>query len=387
MIAAYFQSPREPLAEFGGFAFGTLLNKNSEVARVRIDELLSNPTPQLLQLVGEAYARFDPKNVGYTTSDVRALNAVFASKDPTVLWYASRAVHQVAEYDKQLAVELVACVDLIAAGTSARDFLMWLGHEDTIPLGLIRDDQFERIVANLRGLEELNDHWIRTFLMYGMVRVPESVIQLVKDRICDSISSEDRWIKPLDDGIGHEHSLGLLEIERGTTYLAALLDWAAERVSKDGFLWRFGEALAGLCGKYGDTACGVFEAWITSGSTGHMMVLAEVLRHTYPDFIYDQDSFVHRILFAASAIGAQAAELLSSALYSAASTRGGATTPGEPFPHDVRMKEHAEKKLQTLSRMDPAYELFRWLLEDANRGIDWQRREKEAIDAEEEDAG
>ena len=118
-----------------------------------------------------------------------------------------------------------------------------------------------------------------------------------------------------------------------------------------------------------------------------MMVLAEVLRHTYPDFIYDQDSFVHRILFAASAIGAQAAELLSSALYSAASTRGGATTPGEPFPHDVRMKEHAEKKLQTLSRMDPAYELFRWLLEDANRGIDWQRREKEAIDAEEEDAG
>ena len=52
----------------------------------------------------------------------------------------------------------------------------------------------------------------------------------------------------------------------------------------------------------------------------------------------------------------------------------------------MKMKEHAEKKLQVLSRMDPAYELFRWLLEDANRGIEWQRREKEAMDAEEDEA-
>ena len=385
VVNAYFALPKRPLAQFGGFAFSTLLNKDSDAARERLDELLSNSTAELLQLVAEAYFRFNPKD-GYTASDARALQTVFTSNDSTVLCYAARTLNQVAKHDKLLAVDLVTRVDLLAAGQAARDFLMWLGHEESIPLDVIRDDQLECLVSKLRELQDLDDYWVRAFLNSAMRRVAQSVIQLVKDRICDSLSSDERWIKPLDDGIEHEHTLGLLDLERGTTFLAALLDWALLHADDQAFLSRFGEALAGLCGNYGSAATEVFEAWMTGGSIGHVKVASAVLRHTYPDFIYDQDGFVHQILYAASEIDAQATEMLCSALYSSAATRGGTTTPGEPFSHDVKMKEHAEKKLQVLSRMDPAYELFRWLLEDANRGIEWQRREKEAMDAEEDEA-
>lgn len=61
------------------------------------------------------------------------------------------------------------------------------------------------------------------------------------------------------------------------------------------------------------------------------------------------------------------------------------TIPGEPFPEDVRMEKHASEVLSTLSRWDPAYELYEGLLRSARSGIEWQRREKEAMDAEDDE--
>ena len=48
------------------------------------------------------------------------------------------------------------------------------------------------------------------------------------------------------------------------------------------------------------------------------------------------------------------------------------------------MESHASEVLSTLSRWDPAYELYDGLLRSARSGIEWQRREKEAMEAEEE---
>jgi hypothetical protein len=118
-------------------------------------------------------------------------------------------------------------------------------------------------------------------------------------------------------------------------------------------------------------------------STDLVFVLRAVFRKTRGTRLVVAISL--RILEAGSNIDIEAVQILCSALYLSASTRGGMTAPGEPFPHDVRMKEHAEKKLRLLSRLDPAYELFSWLLKDAESGIERQRREKDAIDAEEEE--
>jgi hypothetical protein len=63
------------------------------------------------------------------------------------------------------------------------------------------------------------------------------------------------------------------------------------------------------------------------------------------------------------------------------------TTPGELFPEDVRMESTVSEVLGTLSRWDPAYELNDGLLRSARSGTEWQRREKDAMDAEDEEYG
>lgn len=99
---------------------------------------------------------------------------------------------------------------------------------------------------------------------------------------------------------------------------------------------------------------------------------------TYPHFVRD-------VLNSAQAIGPEAVKKISSSLYAATISGVRSTTPGEPFPEDVRLEKHALTVLSTLSRLDPAFELFTGLLHSARGGIAMQQREKAAIDAEEEE--
>ena len=55
-----------------------------------------------------------------------------------------------ARNDKRLAIELITSVDVDCALRYARDFFMWIVHEDTIPFDMIHDDQLRRLVDGLR---------------------------------------------------------------------------------------------------------------------------------------------------------------------------------------------------------------------------------------------
>ncbi|MNR22698.1 hypothetical protein D3C85_1396670 [compost metagenome] len=58
--------------------------------------------------------------------------------------------------------------------------------------------------------------------------------------------------------------------------------------------------------------------------------------------------------------------------------------PGEPFPEDVRQEQHCVTMLQSLSRVEPAFELYDALLQSARDGIARQRKSKEALEVEDD---
>ncbi|HEX5140167.1 MAG TPA: hypothetical protein VFX19_04440, partial [Dehalococcoidia bacterium] len=80
-----------------------------------------------------------------------------------------------------------------------------------------------------------------------------------------------------------------------------------------------------------------------------------------------------------------AVQRIASSLHIATTSGVRSTTVGEPFPEDVRLEKHATEVLSKLSRWDPAYDLYAGLLRSAKSGIEWQRREREAMDAEDEE--
>jgi hypothetical protein len=111
----------------------------------------------------------------------------------------------------------------------------------------------------------------------------------------------------------------------------------------------------------------------------------KLLREAQPELIFSHPQFIHDVLNSAQTIGPDAVKRISSSLYAATCSGVRSTAPGEPFPEDVRLEKHASSVLSTVSRFDPAFELFAELLRTAKAGIASQQREKEAMAAEEEE--
>ncbi len=383
ILKHHHSGPTSPLNAYTGTALSVLLRGDAGASREDFYRQVE-ASPDALRLVAEAYARFEAMT-GYSEADLPLLRAIFSSKDPVVLQHAGHVALQVARRDKPLAVDLICSVDLVAAGRASHDLFMWLSHGDTIPREAIGNDQWRRLLANLEPIQELSDHWVREFLKNALRVVPDLVIELLKIRLERAAETDDWSFSPLSKSHGREQGLGLLEIAGGANYLQSLFDWALDHVEDSSTLWRFGNVVAGLYGKYDQELLDFLVAWISDGTDRHTLVVAAALHEAQNDIIFDYSQFVREILNSAQAIGPEAVKRLSSSLYAATNSGVRGTTPGEPFPEDLRLEKHALAMLSSLSRWDPAFDLYTQLLRSARAGIALQRREKEAMDAEEEE--
>ena len=381
ILRRYRSGQESPLNAYAGTAL-SIFFKDFEVSREPLQALAGSP--EGLRLVAEAYARFEPI-AGYTEADVSLLRAIFCSRDPKVLHYTGHVARQVARCDKSLAVSLTCSVDLVAAGSAQHDLFMWLSHRETIPRETLAEAQWRQLLTNLEPVDKLDDYWIREFLKNAVQVVPDLVIDFLKKRLQRVASTGDWSFSPLTKPFKEDESLGLLQISDSVKHLRSLLDWALEQANDSSTLHCFGDVVAGLCGKYDRLLLDQLVAWIAGGSDRHTHVVAAVLREAQNDIIFDHPDFVRDVLNAAQVIGREAVDRVSSALYTATSSGGRSTTPGEPFPEDVRLEKHVSVVLSTLSRWDPASDLYTKLLRSAKAGIAWQRQEKEAMDAEEEE--
>jgi transcriptional regulator with XRE-family HTH domain len=370
------------LGVHAGTALATLL-RTPETPRESL-RVLAETSSLGLRRVAEAYARFEPTG-GYTEADLSLLRTMFRSDDAVVLQYAIRVARQVARGDKSLAVSLACSVDLVAAGRALHELFMWLSHRDTIPRECIGDEQWKQLLANLEPVDKLDDYWIRRFLKDALNVVPDDLLEFLKNRLQRATNEENSSYEPLTKPFKEEESLGLLSSPDRARHVRSLLVWALEHATDSATMHHFGRTVAALCGKYDRAFMDQLVQWMADGSERHAQVVAAVLREAHTEIIFDCHESVRSALTTAHVIGPEAVQRIASSLHIATTSGVRSTTPGEPFPEDVRLEKHASEVLSTLSRWDPAHELYAGLLRTAKSGIEWQRREKEAMDAEDEE--
>lgn len=382
LVRKRLSDERSLLAAYGGRALGVLITQVPDEARQFVAHMLEDGDHHL-RLVSEGYT-FATHVAPYSEVDVAALRRIFKSEDRAVLVYTSNITREVARHDKLFAIDLLASVNVDLALRSTRDFFMWLAYDDTIPFALIRDEQLRRLVEGLRNAPRLDDHWLNHFLKKAIRRAPALVLDLAKARIEDALQSDD-WSKhPLGDMLREQNALTLLAHPEGPALLRDLLEWARERISDYRFGYHFADLVRILCGPY-DAACiTVLEEWASVGTVEHVNVLAAVLREAGQSFIYDHGAFISRALRVAGTLGRKVHKLLSSAIFASAVSGVRSGVPGQPFEFDLRLKTHAERQLAQLGRADPAYDLYRGLLEHAEQDIESQEREGRLMDEEDE---
>ena len=342
----------------------------------------SQGSTEALAQVAEAYMRYEPSRA-YSEGEVELFKRIFSSVDVRVLFVASGLARQIGSRNPALALDLACRMDFAVNQGATHDVFMWLAGDKEIPpteLAMRRGELLEKLVA----LEELEDYWVNAFLVSATKADPVAVVDLVKARLIECDRRHSWTYKPLD--VRHGGSpLGLLGVEAGPRLLRELFEWMLEKLKADADADtdRFAKAVAGLCGPFDTLLLEFLTSWMADGaSAAHAGIVAAVLREGSSELVYERTSFVKSILDAAEMISDRAVADIRSSLSAAAhlGMRGG--TPGEPFPEDLKLEKHCLNMLATLSRAEPAYELYDELLRWAQHGIARQRRAKEALEDE-----
>lgn len=374
-----------PLSSYGGTALGALLNARTAESQRIVRDLMQSGSTAAIQTVAESYVRFEARD-GYTAADLTIIRAICHSSDALVARLAAPLISTVARVDPRLAADLLSLVDFRVLGQRVRELYMLVGEKRGIPEEVLSDAQVRHLVASLESVEDFDDHWVWAFLKRATRRVPEAVVGLVQRRMDAATATENWRLSRFSLRHRHGNGLELLKIDGGQRYLVDLLDWGLSRIEANSLDFHFGETVVGLCGKFDNAALSLLVTWMGSGGTyEHVRLISAVVREMPNTLIYDHASFVQEVLRAAQVVGGKAVETMQSAIYAASVSgmRGG--TPGEPFPFDLRMEKCAKEVLVTLSRFDPAYQLYTWLLAHAQEDIARQLRQKEAMDAEDEE--
>lgn len=341
----------------------------------------SEGSPRVLAQLAEAYTRFEPSRP-YTPQEVELFKRIFESKDPTVLMVASNLTRQVASRSPALAVELICLADFEVNARATHDMFMWLSGDNAIPETDVATKRKE-LLRKLVVLKELDDYWVRAFLTASIRKDPVLVVALVMARLVEAKRRNDWSYEPLKKEHNGE-GLGLMEVEAGPRLLRDFLDCALEESSDIPTARRIGEAVSGLCGKYNQALLDLLLDWMSSGTLAHARLVARVLQESQPVLIYEHSTFIRDILNASELIGEEAVDEIRSAIAAATYSGVRSGTPGEPFPEDLRMEQHCERMLASLSRVEPAFDLYDGLLKDARYAIARQRKSKEALEEDDD---
>ncbi|SFV11392.1 Restriction endonuclease [Pseudoduganella namucuonensis] len=341
----------------------------------------SEGSAEVLAQLAEAYARFEPSRP-YMQHEVDLFKRIFKSRDSAVLFVASNLARQIASRSPALAIELICLADFEVNMRATHEMFIWVAGGDTIPKGDVASKRGE-LLKKLAVLKELDDYWVRTFLVASVKEEPRAVVELVKERLIEATRRNDWSYNPLSkeyNGTG----LGLMAVEGGPGLLLELLDWALTKSKDMPSVRRFGEAFAGLCGDYDQPLLDLLLAWVSSGTQAHAALVARVLQESQPTLIYEHQKFIRDILNAAELIGEGTVDEIRSAIAAAAQSGIRRGTPYEPFPEDIRMEQHCVQMIASLSRVEPAFNLYDELLTDARHAIARQRKSKEALEDEDD---
>lgn len=377
VVMAMQSDTQSPLDNFSGAALAVLMahqNRHDLIA-----ELLASDSMRAWEMVSEAYAR--QADDFFTDADLPVLRRIFQSNEPSVLRNAASISRQVARRNPALAVELICTANLIACPSATHDFFMLLAHRSTLPAGNISSVQWRILLGALERLLELDDHWVIEFLKQAIETVPADVVEMLKRRLQDvGRCLGYRSMRRDRNGAG----LGLLSHPDGRRLLQELLTWAVDSQADEKLAMDIGACVSGLCGKYGSEVLDLLLNLLKGGGQAHVNVIASTLRSAYQSFVIDETPFVRELLSQAELISDKAVKDISSALWSSAVSGGRTGLAGEPFREDVLLQEYAEKTLKGMSRMDPAYRLYGWLLQYAKDNIERQADEKRSMELEDE---
>jgi transcriptional regulator with XRE-family HTH domain len=365
--------------QFAGMALAKLLQDHPADGLDYANQLLQSNCQDLRAAIGRAIEQRDLKARPLSSEEIGLLRIVLGSDDERIARCAIGGVRRVVEIDRNLAIELLRCVDIGISSQLADDVFMNFASNNGDISHAIGGEDIELFLNKMMGLAELDGYWIETFLSAASKNHARHVAKFFIDRVDYAAQHNDWHHRPCNYGPYGHVPLRFRESPEFGAVLRQVSEWIKSRNDLI-FRERSAQLFDTMFRPFDEALVNAFQAWVDIATESDISVISKILGEAHPTFIFEQRPFIARFLAKAEQFGRKPVDGAISALIGSAIGGIRSGTPGEPFPVDLRMKQEATKAAEDLPAFSPAYELYATVARHAEASIQRSVRDGEAFE-------
>lgn len=381
------------LRDYLGYAVGAFYDARPDDGRALIQRMLKSPEPMLRS--GAARGMIGLRRARSAADDVLLWSALGAD-DPTVASVAAVVLRTRRDLEPRRIVEGLLEIRFDLAPVLFNDVTFHLCHDVATPAKTadghdkaklydhLSADDVDRLLDRMMALPQLEGHWDRELLIGLTGRFGLRVAKFLLRR-ADLAMQEDRpdGFQPIGSS-HHRGHLNLQDASDGRRILELTWNWLRERDNSD--YWprhEIADVVAAMFRLDSGPVVGFLESQLDRATTRDLRWIAYLLREAHHRFAFEHRGFVESYLACCRRADPALLKTAIDQLGAAAMSGMWSGSPGRPMPRDIQARDEATAALRTLSRLSPAYRLYKDILDHANRNIGESIADGEAMDAEE----
>ncbi|BEV06838.1 helix-turn-helix transcriptional regulator [Methylophilus sp. DW102] len=319
---------------------------------------------------------------GNTPAEINLIRQLLWSKSKSLVISCIHAIWSIAlNGDIALAIELMLSVD-ISNDSKIADQLLSLCSEDRkhLSVEVLGEEVIYELLKKLVPLPELTGHWVGKFIAECSLQYPYKTAKFFMDRVDIAASSKDYSYRACNYGPWKNVALKFRESSEFTSLIHTMWTWMRSHNTDDYFFNKEASRLFVEMFIPFDEPVLIFLRERFRGDKQDIELISNLLDDVSSEFCFQQSQFVIDFLNKAKAFGKDTLESAISALYTSGVSGMRSGIPGQPFPQDIFARDESVRILQNLSRTSPAYKLYTWFKEGAERDIASAIKENESFE-------
>lgn len=361
-----------------GYQMSALLWGIDETNHEKCSEIIKNAikikNENILISIADYYSyKFDLEKLN--KQDVENIKSVLFSSCNYAKGLIFHVLGRLGKNNRKLAMELMGAVKLGKDEYVAKEYISQFEKKYGIDIDSLNKMEVKSILSKLENIEKIDDYEIENFLKYISQKFPEVFIDFLLNRVKVYDKKKEDSYQPF----GHSLHKQISPLKNSKDYqkiLRKIRDKACiDYVDNYWYLMLFKI----ISGNFNDISLKILEEWIDSGDSEKMKGVGNLVRHAYPDFVFNHPEFVEKILIASKRAGGDCQRSVGGSLFGNVVSRTKGGTIGQPTPEDIKMKNESKKLMEKYSPGHVAHDFYKNLLEYTEKEIDDDMKRAEEI--------
>lgn len=379
-------NPSNRLCSYLGYAVGALVRRQPVQGRAIVRQILVEHDAAI-RIGGAEGVIFLPTPLGQ--DDLALLEEVLASHELAIATVGISALRGRTDISPHQMMSLLLSVDIERNPILLEGVATVACSRSSALLDKSSEEDARELLCRVARLSKIEGHWTRELIVGLGKRFGLLVAEFVIERASRGMAANDEGgaeecyeVLPY---WGRHNGLGLDKSSQADAILGRVWSWLRDHDDvSQAVRYSLGETVAAMFDMSGTPVTCFLETLVDRATAEDLRWIAYVLRNSHNRFVLDHPRLVELYLARCKSVDQELFDFAIEKLMTSAMSGGWSGSVGEPMPRDVRSRDDTRRILSTMSRLAPAYALYRPILDWSETNIAKSLREGRELDEQED---